>query len=188
MPPAQQAPTEEPRPRRHTWFGITAVRFAVLLAAGVVVVLCTTQWDRGSAWHCGRLRTTRMFTATSRRSAPRSKVTCGKCPWTIFGGSYGVSNICRISLRLNLGRRPWPRRQPTENRPVQWKGGLGGVANPNGSLALPRRVGARPLVWRPPTALRFRLPPTIDKRRLKTRVCRGLPDFLQRRGLSIKYR
>ena len=39
VPPAQQAPTEEPRPRRHAWFGITLVRLAVLLAAGVVVVL-----------------------------------------------------------------------------------------------------------------------------------------------------
>jgi membrane fusion protein, multidrug efflux system len=46
VPPAQQAPTEEPRPRRHAWFGITLVRLAVLLAAGVVVVLFATQWDR----------------------------------------------------------------------------------------------------------------------------------------------
>jgi membrane fusion protein (multidrug efflux system) len=46
VPPAQQAPTEEPRPRRHARFGITLVRLAVLLAAGVVVVLFATQWDR----------------------------------------------------------------------------------------------------------------------------------------------
>jgi membrane fusion protein, multidrug efflux system len=46
VPPAQQAPTEEPRPRRHAWFGITLVRLALLLAAGVVVVLFATQWDR----------------------------------------------------------------------------------------------------------------------------------------------
>ena len=46
VPPAPQAPTEEPRPRRHAWFGITLVRLAVLLAAEVVVVLFATQWDR----------------------------------------------------------------------------------------------------------------------------------------------
>lgn len=46
VPPAQQAPTEEPRPQRHVWFGITLVRLVVLLAAGVVVVLFATQWDR----------------------------------------------------------------------------------------------------------------------------------------------
>jgi membrane fusion protein (multidrug efflux system) len=46
VPPAQQAPTEEPRPRRRAWFGITLVRLAVLLAAGVLVVLFATQWDR----------------------------------------------------------------------------------------------------------------------------------------------
>ena len=42
MPPAQPAPTEEPRPRRRAWFGITLVRLAVLLAAGVLVVLFAT--------------------------------------------------------------------------------------------------------------------------------------------------
>jgi membrane fusion protein, multidrug efflux system len=45
-PPAQQAPTEEPRPRRRGWFGITLIRLAVLIAAGVIVVLFATQWDR----------------------------------------------------------------------------------------------------------------------------------------------
>src|ERR1700757_5145022 len=44
--PAQQAPTEEPRPRRRGWFGITLIRLAVLIAAGVIVVLFATQWDR----------------------------------------------------------------------------------------------------------------------------------------------
>jgi membrane fusion protein (multidrug efflux system) len=46
VPPAQQAPTKEPQPRQHAWLGITAVRLAVLLAAGALVVLFATQWDR----------------------------------------------------------------------------------------------------------------------------------------------
>jgi membrane fusion protein (multidrug efflux system) len=44
--PAQAAPAELPRARRRTWFGTTLVRLAVLLTAGVIVVLFTTQWDR----------------------------------------------------------------------------------------------------------------------------------------------
>src|SRR6267378_620504 len=44
--PAQRAPPEMPRARRWPWFGITIVRLAVLLAAGVIVVLFATQWDR----------------------------------------------------------------------------------------------------------------------------------------------
>jgi membrane fusion protein (multidrug efflux system) len=44
--PAQSAPAEMPRARRRAWFGTTLVRLAVLLAAGVIVVLFTTQWDR----------------------------------------------------------------------------------------------------------------------------------------------
>jgi membrane fusion protein (multidrug efflux system) len=35
-----------PRARRWPWSGITIVRLAVLLAAGVIVVLFATQWDR----------------------------------------------------------------------------------------------------------------------------------------------
>jgi membrane fusion protein (multidrug efflux system) len=44
--PAQNAPPEMPRARRWPWSGITLVRLAVLLAAGVIVVLFATQWDR----------------------------------------------------------------------------------------------------------------------------------------------
>jgi membrane fusion protein (multidrug efflux system) len=44
--PAQKAPPELPRARRWPWSGITLVRLAVLLAAGVIVVLFATQWDR----------------------------------------------------------------------------------------------------------------------------------------------
>ena len=44
--PAQRAPPEMPRARRWPWSGITIVRLAVLLAAGVIVVLFATQWDR----------------------------------------------------------------------------------------------------------------------------------------------
>ncbi len=44
--PAQRAPPEMPRARRRPWSGITLVRLAVLIAAGVVVVLFATQWDR----------------------------------------------------------------------------------------------------------------------------------------------
>ena len=45
--PAQPAgSTEMPRARRRAWFGNTLVRLAVLLAAGVIVVLFTTQWNR----------------------------------------------------------------------------------------------------------------------------------------------
>jgi hypothetical protein len=44
--PAQRAPPEMPRARRWPWSGITIVRLAVLLAAGFIVVLFATQWDR----------------------------------------------------------------------------------------------------------------------------------------------
>ena len=44
--PAQRAPPDMPRARRRPWSGITLVRLAVLLAAGVIVVLFSTQWDR----------------------------------------------------------------------------------------------------------------------------------------------
>jgi membrane fusion protein (multidrug efflux system) len=44
--PAQKAPPDIPRARRWPWSGITLVRLAVLLAAGVIVVLFATQWDR----------------------------------------------------------------------------------------------------------------------------------------------
>src|SRR6202040_4412980 len=43
---AQRAPPEMPRARRWPWSGITLVRLAVLIAAGVMVVLFATQWDR----------------------------------------------------------------------------------------------------------------------------------------------
>jgi membrane fusion protein, multidrug efflux system len=44
--PAQGAPPEMRRARRWPWAGITIVRLTVLLAAGVIVVLFATQWDR----------------------------------------------------------------------------------------------------------------------------------------------
>jgi membrane fusion protein (multidrug efflux system) len=44
--PAQRAPPDISRARRWPWSGITLVRLAVLLAAGVIVVLFATQWDR----------------------------------------------------------------------------------------------------------------------------------------------
>ena len=44
--PAQKAPPDIPRARRSPSSGITLVRLAVLLAAGVIVVLFATQWDR----------------------------------------------------------------------------------------------------------------------------------------------
>jgi membrane fusion protein (multidrug efflux system) len=44
--PAQRAPPDMSRPRRRLWSGITLVRLAVLIAAGVIVVLFATQWDR----------------------------------------------------------------------------------------------------------------------------------------------
>jgi membrane fusion protein (multidrug efflux system) len=44
--PAQRAPPEMPRARRRPWSGITLVRLAVLIAAGVIVFLFATQWDR----------------------------------------------------------------------------------------------------------------------------------------------
>jgi len=44
--PAQQAPPDIPRARRWPWSGITLARLAVLLAAGGIVVLFATQWDR----------------------------------------------------------------------------------------------------------------------------------------------
>ena len=46
LAPAQKAPPDVPRARRWPWSGITLVRVAVLLAAGVIVVLFATQWDR----------------------------------------------------------------------------------------------------------------------------------------------
>ncbi len=44
--PAHRAPPEMPWARRWPWSGITIVRFAVLLAAGVLVGVFATQWDR----------------------------------------------------------------------------------------------------------------------------------------------
>jgi membrane fusion protein (multidrug efflux system) len=45
--PAQKAPAELPRLRRWPWWsGVSLVRLAVLVAAGVIVVLFATQWDR----------------------------------------------------------------------------------------------------------------------------------------------
>ena len=44
--PAQRAPPDMPRARRRLWPGITLVRLAVLIVAGVIVVLFATQWDR----------------------------------------------------------------------------------------------------------------------------------------------
>jgi membrane fusion protein (multidrug efflux system) len=44
--PAQRAPAERPWAQRRPWIGDTPVRLAVLVAAGVIVVLFATQWDR----------------------------------------------------------------------------------------------------------------------------------------------
>jgi membrane fusion protein, multidrug efflux system len=44
--PTQTAPAEMPRARRGPWFGPSLVRLAVLLAAGVIVILFTTPWKR----------------------------------------------------------------------------------------------------------------------------------------------
>jgi membrane fusion protein (multidrug efflux system) len=44
--PAQLAPSEVPRTRRWHWSAETFVRLAFLVAAGVIVVLFATQWDR----------------------------------------------------------------------------------------------------------------------------------------------
>src|SRR5438477_7116202 len=44
--PAKRAPPDMPRARRRPWSGITLVRLAVLITAGVIVVLFATQWDR----------------------------------------------------------------------------------------------------------------------------------------------
>jgi membrane fusion protein (multidrug efflux system) len=44
--PAQRAPPEMPRARRRPWSGVTLGRVAVLVVAGVIVVLFATQWDR----------------------------------------------------------------------------------------------------------------------------------------------
>jgi membrane fusion protein (multidrug efflux system) len=48
-PPAPAQPagsTEMPRARRRAWFGTTLVRLAILVFAGGLVILFTTQWDR----------------------------------------------------------------------------------------------------------------------------------------------
>ena len=44
--PAQTAPAQTPRARRRPWFGPSLVRLAILLAAGLIVILFTTQWNR----------------------------------------------------------------------------------------------------------------------------------------------
>src|ERR1700740_1854616 len=44
--PVQRAPPDMPQARRRLWSGITLVRLAILVAAGVIVVLFATQWDR----------------------------------------------------------------------------------------------------------------------------------------------
>jgi membrane fusion protein (multidrug efflux system) len=44
--PVQRAPPDVPRARQWPWSWITLVRLGVLIAAGVIVVLFATQWDR----------------------------------------------------------------------------------------------------------------------------------------------
>jgi membrane fusion protein (multidrug efflux system) len=44
--PAQRAPAEIPQVGRRRWFGISFVRLAILVAAGIIVLLFATQWDR----------------------------------------------------------------------------------------------------------------------------------------------
>jgi len=44
--PTQTAPADTPRARRRPWFGPSLVRLAILLAAGLIVILFTTQWNR----------------------------------------------------------------------------------------------------------------------------------------------
>jgi membrane fusion protein, multidrug efflux system len=44
--PAQTAPAEMPQARRRPWFGPSLVRLAILVVAGALVVLFTTQWNR----------------------------------------------------------------------------------------------------------------------------------------------
>src|SRR6201987_4636505 len=44
--PVQRAPPDIPQARRRLWSGITLVRLAVLIAAGVMGILFATQWDR----------------------------------------------------------------------------------------------------------------------------------------------
>jgi len=44
--PAQKTPAETPQGRRGSWFGVSLARLAVLVAAGVILVLFATQWDR----------------------------------------------------------------------------------------------------------------------------------------------
>jgi membrane fusion protein (multidrug efflux system) len=44
--PPQRASPEKPRAGRRLWSGNALVRLAVLVAAGIIVVLFATQWDR----------------------------------------------------------------------------------------------------------------------------------------------
>jgi hypothetical protein len=44
--PAQRAPFEIPPERRRLWSGNTFVHLTVLVAAAIIVVLFSTQWDR----------------------------------------------------------------------------------------------------------------------------------------------
>jgi membrane fusion protein (multidrug efflux system) len=44
--PAQKAPAEMPQVGRRPWFGVSLVRLAVLVAAGIIVLLFATRWDR----------------------------------------------------------------------------------------------------------------------------------------------
>jgi membrane fusion protein (multidrug efflux system) len=44
--PAQSAPAEMLRSRWRPWFGITLVRLAVFITAGIIVILFATQWNR----------------------------------------------------------------------------------------------------------------------------------------------
>src|SRR5262245_64615331 len=44
--PAQRAAPDMPQARPRLWSGISLVRLAVLIAAGVITVLFATQWDR----------------------------------------------------------------------------------------------------------------------------------------------
>ena len=85
--PAQRAPPEMPRARRWPWSGITIVRLAVLLAAGVIVVLFATQWDRWVGLAVRQVTDDAYVRGDITPLARTSKAMCAASQWMIFSAS-----------------------------------------------------------------------------------------------------
>ena len=85
--PAQRAPPEMPRARQRPWSAITLVRLVVLIAAGVIVVLFATQWDRWVGLAVRQVTDDAYVRGDITPLARTSKAMCAASQWMIFSAS-----------------------------------------------------------------------------------------------------